>query len=58
MIYGYKDLSENITQTMNLISDIENASKEQLIITLMHGSVVIHLQFKQLFGLEMIILYL
>ncbi|OCL90622.1 methyl-accepting chemotaxis protein [Aliarcobacter thereius] len=30
MIYGYKDLSENITQTMNLISDIENASKEQL----------------------------
>jgi methyl-accepting chemotaxis protein len=31
MISGYKELNENISQTMNLISDIQNASsKEQL----------------------------
>uniref|UniRef100_UPI003D0D9B04 methyl-accepting chemotaxis protein n=1 Tax=Arcobacter sp. TaxID=1872629 RepID=UPI003D0D9B04 len=30
MIVGYKKLNENITKTINLISDIENASKEQL----------------------------
>ena len=31
MINGYKELNENISQTMNLISDIQNASKEQLL---------------------------
>ena len=31
MIEGYKDLNQNITQTINLISDIESASKEQLL---------------------------
>ena len=30
MIDGYKNLNENITHTINLISDIEMASKEQL----------------------------
>jgi methyl-accepting chemotaxis protein len=30
MINGYKNLNENITHTINLISDIEMASKEQL----------------------------
>lgn len=30
MIEGFKDLSSNISQTMNLIDDIQNASKEQL----------------------------
>ena len=30
MISGYKDLNENITQTINLIQDIEMSSKEQL----------------------------
>jgi len=30
MIEGYKNLNSNISQTMNLISDIQNASKEQL----------------------------
>ncbi|MCT7910258.1 methyl-accepting chemotaxis protein [Arcobacter lacus] len=31
MINGYKELNQNISQTMNLISDIQNASKEQLL---------------------------
>ncbi|MDN5064567.1 methyl-accepting chemotaxis protein [Aliarcobacter butzleri] len=31
MIEGYKHLNQNISQTMNLISDIQNASKEQLL---------------------------
>jgi len=31
MIAGYKDLNQNISQTINLISDIESASKEQLL---------------------------
>ena len=31
MIEGYKNLNNNISSTMNLISDIENASKEQLL---------------------------
>ncbi|QKF82168.1 methyl-accepting chemotaxis protein [Halarcobacter ebronensis] len=31
MIKGYKVLNENISHTVNLISDIENASKEQLL---------------------------
>ena len=31
MINGYKELNENISQTINLISDIQNASKEQLL---------------------------
>jgi methyl-accepting chemotaxis protein len=31
MIDGYKQLNENITQTINLISDIQSASKEQLL---------------------------
>ncbi|MCG3720476.1 methyl-accepting chemotaxis protein, partial [Aliarcobacter butzleri] len=31
MIQGYKELNQNISQTMNLISDIQNASKEQLL---------------------------
>ena len=31
MIEGYKELNNNISQTMNLISDIQNASKEQLL---------------------------
>ncbi|XLZ83518.1 methyl-accepting chemotaxis protein [Arcobacter sp. DNRA7] len=31
MIEGYKELNQNISQTMNLISDIQNASKEQLL---------------------------
>jgi methyl-accepting chemotaxis protein len=31
MITGYKDLNQNISQTINLISDIESASKEQLL---------------------------
>ena len=31
MINGYKNLNENIQQTINLISDIQNASKEQLL---------------------------
>ena len=31
MINGYKQLNENISQTINLISDIQNASKEQLL---------------------------
>ncbi|WP_418186298.1 methyl-accepting chemotaxis protein [Aliarcobacter vitoriensis] len=31
MIEGYKDLNSNISQTMNLISDIQNASNEQLL---------------------------
>jgi methyl-accepting chemotaxis protein len=30
MIVGYKKLNENIAKTINLIADIENASKEQL----------------------------
>jgi methyl-accepting chemotaxis protein len=30
MIDGYKELNENITHTINLIQDIQNASKEQL----------------------------
>ena len=30
-IVGYKKLNENIAKTINLISDIENASKEQLL---------------------------
>jgi methyl-accepting chemotaxis protein len=30
MIEGYKNLNDNISSTINLISDIENASKEQL----------------------------
>ncbi len=31
MIAGYKNLNENIQQTINLISDIQNASTEQLL---------------------------
>ncbi len=31
MIEGYKELNSNISKTMNLISDIQNASKEQLL---------------------------
>ncbi|MDD2895180.1 MAG: methyl-accepting chemotaxis protein [Aliarcobacter sp.] len=31
MIDGYKQLNENIVHTINLISDIQNASKEQLL---------------------------
>ena len=31
MIEGYKQLNENIVHTTNLISDIQNASKEQLL---------------------------
>ena len=31
MINGYKELNENIQQTINLISDIEGSSKEQLL---------------------------
>jgi len=31
MIEGYKELNTNISQTINLISDIESASKEQLL---------------------------
>ncbi len=31
MISGYKQLNENISQTINLISDIEMSSKEQLL---------------------------
>ena len=31
MIQGYKELNENIQQTINLISDIEMSSKEQLL---------------------------
>ena len=31
MINGYKELNENIQQTINLISDIESSSKEQLL---------------------------
>ncbi len=31
MIEGYKNLNTNISSTMNLIADIENASKEQLL---------------------------
>ena len=31
MIHGYKELNENIKQSMNLISDIEMSSKEQLL---------------------------
>jgi methyl-accepting chemotaxis protein len=31
MIQGYKQLNENISQTINLIADIEDASKEQLL---------------------------
>jgi methyl-accepting chemotaxis protein len=31
MIDGYKQLNGNISQTINLISDIQNASKEQLL---------------------------
>ncbi|QKF68558.1 MCP-domain signal transduction protein [Arcobacter venerupis] len=31
MIEGYKQLNENISLTINLISDIQNASKEQLL---------------------------
>jgi methyl-accepting chemotaxis protein len=31
MIEGYKQLNENISQTISLISDIESASKEQLL---------------------------
>jgi methyl-accepting chemotaxis protein len=30
MIEGYKELNQNITNTINLISDIEMSSKEQL----------------------------
>ena len=30
MIDGYKELNQNITNTINLISDIEMSSKEQL----------------------------
>ncbi|WP_416224723.1 methyl-accepting chemotaxis protein [Arcobacter sp. FWKO B] len=31
MIQGYSELNKNISHTINLISDIENASKEQLL---------------------------
>lgn len=31
MIEGYKQLNGNITHTINLIQDIQNASKEQLL---------------------------
>ena len=31
MIHGYKELNENISQTINLIQDIEMSSKEQLL---------------------------
>jgi len=31
MIHGYNDLNSNITETINLISDVSNASKEQQI---------------------------
>ena len=31
MIEGYKELNQNISQTINLISDIQSASKEQLL---------------------------
>ena len=31
MIEGYKELNQNISQTISLISDIQNASKEQLL---------------------------
>jgi methyl-accepting chemotaxis protein len=31
MIHGYKQLNENISHTINLIEDIQNASKEQLL---------------------------
>ena len=31
MITGYKLLNQNVSQTIDLISDIESASKEQLI---------------------------
>ncbi|WP_419677943.1 methyl-accepting chemotaxis protein [Aliarcobacter lanthieri] len=31
MIDGYKELNENVHQTMNLIGDIQNSSKEQLL---------------------------
>ncbi|RBQ30477.1 chemotaxis protein [Arcobacter sp. FW59] len=31
MIEGYKELNENVNQTMNLIGDIQNSSKEQLL---------------------------
>ena len=31
MIEGYKDLNSNISQTINLITDIQNSSKEQLL---------------------------
>ena len=31
MITGYKQLNENIIHTINLITDIQNASKEQLL---------------------------
>ncbi len=31
MIKGYGELNSNISQTINLISDIQNASKEQLV---------------------------
>ena len=31
MIDGYRELNENIQQTINLITDIQNASKEQLL---------------------------
>ena len=30
IIDGYKELNQNISQTINLISDIEMSSKEQL----------------------------
>ena len=31
MIDGYRELNENIQQTINLITDIQNASTEQLL---------------------------
>jgi methyl-accepting chemotaxis protein-2 (aspartate sensor receptor) len=31
MIEGYKELNSNVSQTMNLITDIQNSSKEQLL---------------------------
>ncbi len=31
MIEGYKELNSNVSQTINLITDIQNSSKEQLL---------------------------
>ena len=43
MIEGYKGLNQNISQTISLISDIQNASKEQL-----HGIEQINIAVNQL----------